>query len=165
MAVIKSEQLVATLANLLEEVHVAPPDPKLTWMTSNEPNSGFLGTLSGISAEMASRAPGMNTIAAHAAHLHFSLTLANRAFRGQDAYSNADRKESWRTQQVDAAAWNRLREALRYEHTQLLEAVRGRDRWDDPMLFQGALALIGHGAYHLGANRQIRRLLASAGSA
>jgi hypothetical protein len=165
MGVINTEQLATTLANLLEEVHVGPPDPGLTWMTSNEPNSGFLGTLSGISAEMASRAPapGMNTIAAHAAHLHFSLTLANRAFRGENAYANADWKGSWRTQQVDAAAWDRLREALRHEHARLLDAIRGREQWDDPMLFQGTLALIGHGAYHLGAIRQIRRLLVRSG--
>lgn len=161
MSAINAEQFVKTLTDLLEEAHVGPPDPKSTWIASNEPDSGFLGTLSGISAEIASRAPapGMNTIAAHTEHLHYSLSLANRAFRGEDAYSNADWAGSWRTQTVDAAAWDRLRDALRHEHQQLLAAIRGRTQWDDRAVFQGSLALIGHGAYHLGAIRQVSRLL------
>ncbi len=162
MSVVDTEQFIKALSNLLEEAHVGPPDPTSTWMTTNEPNSGFLGTLSEVSAEVASRAPapGMNTIAAHAGHLHYSLSLANRAFRGENPYQNADWPGSWRTQTVDAAAWDRLRDALRQEHEQLLATVtRGPVPWDNPMVFHGAMALVGHGAYHLGAIRQIRRLL------
>lgn len=161
MTAINTEQLVTALVDLLAEVHVGPPDPKSTWITSNESDAGFVGTLSGITAEIASRAPapGMNTIAAHTAHLRYSLSLANRASRGEDAYSNADWAGSWRTQTVDAEAWSRLREALRHEHEQLLTATQGRVPWENPMVPKGLLALIGHGAYHLGAIRQIRRQL------
>jgi len=41
----------------------------------------------------------------------------------------------------------------------VLAAIGGRSDWDDPDLFKGTLALIGHGAYHLGAIRQIARTL------
>jgi hypothetical protein len=161
MGTIDADQFVKALGDLLEEGHVGAPDPKSTWMTSNEPDSGFLGTLSGISAEVASRVPaqGMNTIAAHTEHLRYSLSLANRAFRGENPYPHADWPGSWRTQTVDATAWDRLRDALRHEHEQLLAGIRGRVPWDNPMVFHGAMALVGHGAYHLGAIRQIRRLL------
>lgn len=163
---IDTEQFIKALGNLLEEAHVGPPDPKSTWITTNERNSGFLGTLSQISADVASRAPapGMNTIAAHAAHLHYSLSLANRAFRGENAYENADWSGSWRTQTVDAAAWDRLRDVLRHEHEQLLAAItQGPVPWDKPMVvFTSAMALVGHGAYHLGAIRQLHRLLTQA---
>jgi hypothetical protein len=167
MPTIDTAQFVRSLTDLLEEVHVSAPNPRSTWMTSNEPDSGFLGTLSGITAEDASRAPapGMNTIAAHAEHLRYSLSLANRAFRGENAYATADWAGSWRTQTVDAEAWERLREGLRGEHTRLLEAIRTRPEWTDPMIFQGSLALIGHAAYHLGAIRQLRRLLTGAAGA
>jgi hypothetical protein len=159
------KQFVKALVELLEEVHVGPPDPRSTWMTTNEADAGFLGTLSAIPPQTASRAPapGMNTIAAHTEHLRFSLSLANRAFRGENPYANADWAGSWRTQIVDAVEWDRLRGALRQEHEQLLVAIRNHDAWNDPMLLQGSLALIGHAAYHLGAIRQISRLLGSSG--
>ncbi len=105
----------------------------------------------------------MNTIAAHTEHLRFSLSLANRAFRGENPYGNADWAGSWRTQTLDAVEWDNQRAALRHEHEQLLAAIRSREDWDDPMMFQGALALIGHAAYHLGAIRQISRLLRTTG--
>jgi hypothetical protein len=85
MKPISSESFVEAIASLLEEVHVGPPDPRATWITSNRPNSGFLGTLDAVAASVASQspAPGMNTIAAHAAHLLFALSLALRAMHGE----------------------------------------------------------------------------------
>jgi hypothetical protein len=167
MSTINAEVFVRILAELLEEAHVGPPNPKLTWITTNEPDSGFLGTLSHVSAETASRppAPGMSTIAAHAQHLLFSLSLANRAAKGEDPYTNADWAGSWRVQTVDAAAWDQVRGSLRREHELLVTEIKERPTWDDPIILQGMMALIGHGAYHLGAIRQIRRTLAAAAAA
>jgi len=42
MSTIRSEVFAKAVVALLEEVHVGPCDPKLTWMVSNEPNSGFM---------------------------------------------------------------------------------------------------------------------------
>ena len=66
---------------------------------------------------------------------------------------------SWKTQAVDEHQWRDLGDALRRGHVQVLAAIGGRSDWDDPDLFKGTLALIGHGAYHLGAIRQIARTL------
>ncbi|MDR7401830.1 MAG: DinB family protein [Armatimonadota bacterium] len=155
------ERFVEAVEALLEEIHVGPPDPRSTWVVSNEPASGVLGTLEAISAGAASRppAPGMNTIAAHAAHLRYALDLAARALAGEDAYASADWAGSWRTQVVTAPEWDRLRADLRQAHRQLLQAIRDRQDWSDRDTLWGVLALVGHGGYHLGAIRQIARLL------
>jgi hypothetical protein len=161
MVKIGIESLVEAIASLAEEVHVGPQNPRATWITSNRPGSGFLGTLDGVSAGLASQppAPGLNTIAAHAAHLLFSLGLALRAMRGDNPYATANWEESWRTQTVDDAAWTRLRADLRRVHGELVAALRAGPPLDDPELFKGTIALVGHGAYHLGAMQAILRLL------
>lgn len=161
METITVQRLVEAVAALLEEIHVGPPDPRSTWVTSNEPGSGVLGTLEAIPADVASRppAPGMNTIAAHAEHLRYAMELATRALGGEDAYATADWAGSWRTQTVDGPQWDALRAALREQHRRLLAALRDRREWSDRDTLWGVLALVGHGAYHLGAIRQIARLL------
>ncbi len=157
---ISRERFVEAVEVLLEEIHVGPPDPRITWVTSNEPGSGVLGTLDGVPAEVASRppGPGMNTIAAHAEHLRYSLELATRALSGEEAYAAADWAGSWRTQVVDGPGWDRLRAALREQHRRFLQAIRDRQDWSDRDTLWGVLALVGHGGYHLGAIRQIVRL-------
>jgi hypothetical protein len=161
MAEISTESFVEAIASLLEEVHVGPPNPSATWIASNRPGSGFLGTLDTVSADLASKppAPGLNSIAAHAAHLLFSLGLALRAMHGENPYATANWEESWRTRAVDDAAWARLRADLRRVHGELVAALRAGPPLDDPDLFKGTIALVGHGAYHLGAMQTILRLL------
>jgi hypothetical protein len=159
---IRSEAFLEAIASLLEEVHVGPADPRATWITSNRPNSGFLGTLDVMPASMASQAPapGLNTIAAHSTHLLYALSLALRAMRGENPYATAKWAESWSTQTVDEAAWAEVRTELRRVHRELVAAIRGDPPLEDPDMFKGVIALVGHGAYHLGAMQTIHRQLA-----
>jgi hypothetical protein len=53
MAHIETEAFVSAITSLLEEIHVSPADPRATWVTSNLPGSGFLGTLDGVPAGLA----------------------------------------------------------------------------------------------------------------
>jgi hypothetical protein len=159
MGQISTESFVEAIASLLEEVHVGPADPRSTWITSNRPRSGFLGTLDSMPAGVASQppAPGMNTIAAHSAHLLFALSLALRAMHGENPYATAMWAESWRTQTVDDAAWAALRADLRRVHGELVAAIRRGPPLDNPDMFKGVIALVGHGAYHLGAMQTIHK--------
>jgi len=161
MKTVSTDDLVEAVASLLEEVHIGPPNPKATWITTNEANTGVLGTLSEIPAEVASRSParGMSTIAAHAEHLRYALSLANRAMQGENPYAQADWSGSWRSRAVDTAAWVHLRDEIRREHQQLVASIRSRTAWEDADMLKGVLALVGHGAYHLGAIRQLHRML------
>jgi len=163
MDTIRIAARIEAVTALLEEIHVGPPDPRTTWVTSNRANSGLLGTLEGISARLASTPPGhgLNTIAAHAGHLLYALSLALRSLHGEDASAGAKWAESWGTQSVDEAAWEALRGEIRRVHEGLLAALRAGPALDDPMVFQGVIALVGHGAYHLGAIQATLRVLGS----
>ena len=165
MKPISAESFVEAIASLLEEVHVGPADPRATWITSNRPGSGFLGTLDAMPASVASQvpAPGLNTIAAHTAHLLFALSLALRALHGENPYAAAKWEESWRTQTMDEAAWNTLRSELRRVNGELIAAIRNDPPLEDPDVFKGIIALVGHGAYHLGAMQAILRMVTKRG--
>ncbi|MCX5969928.1 MAG: DinB family protein [Coprothermobacterota bacterium] len=163
VASITADALTEALRVLLEEVYVGPPDPKATWVTTNALNSGVIRTLESIPFNLASQppGPGMNTIAAHAAHLLFSLRLAWRSMKGEDAYANVNWSESWRIPAVDEESWQEFKNSLRCVHADLLAALRGNLPWDDGDFLKGVISLVGHGAYHLGAIRQIQRELTS----
>lgn len=165
MDTIKTSSFIEAVTALLEEVHVGPANPRATWITSNRPGSGFLGTLDATSAETASTPPaaGANTIAAHAGHLLFALSLALRAMHGENPYTGVNWSESWRTRVVDEAAWAVLRSDLRRVHDALIAAIRAGPPLDDPDVFKGVISLVGHGAYHLGAMQTIHRLVATSG--
>ena len=153
--------VIQALTDVLEEIHVGPPNPKTTWVTTNAPDSGILGTLNTLSAETASRrpAPGMSTIAAHTAHLVFALSLARRSAEGEDAYAGADWAADWRTSTVDEEAWKALRDNLQREHAALIAALKANHpKEGDGSFLKSMFALAGHGAYHLGAIRQIQRM-------
>ena len=161
VAGITADALTEALGILLEEVYVGPPDPKATWVTTNALNSGVIGTLESIPFSLACQqpGPGMHTIAAHATHLLFSLRLACRSMKGEDAYANVNWSESWRVPAVDGESWQEFKNGLRCVHADLLVALRGNVPWDDGDFLKGVISLVGHGAYHLGAIRQIQREL------
>jgi hypothetical protein len=140
---------------------VGPPDPRATWITTNQAGSGFLGTLDTVPASLASRppGPGMHTIAAHAAHLGYAMSLAVRAMRGENPYAAADWAGSWKKQSVDELGWAALRAELRRLHGELSAAIRAAPSWSDPDLLKGTMGLVGHGSYHLGAMRTIHHHL------
>lgn len=152
-----SAQAVAdALRTVLDEILEGPRDPRETWVVSNKADSGVVGTLRTLTAEAAQRpGSGSTTVAAHAAHLEFSLALANRALRGEDPYAGADWVGSWRLDVVDEAGWQALVDGLALEAGRLQEALSGGVDADDPPALMGAIALVAHSAYHLGAIRQL----------
>lgn len=155
---IDSASVKKAILILFDEAYAGAPDPKAgTWFTDNEPGSGFLGCLSGLSAAEASRPLTVGeplTVASHVDHLRFSLDLANRAMRGENAFAGADWADSWRVRTVDDEAWRKLVAALRSEYGKAREAIEAGPLPDDPTGLTGTLSLIAHGAWHLGAIRQ-----------
>jgi hypothetical protein len=149
--------LIDSIITLLTEAYDGPPNPRETWFIDNEPDSGLLGILAGVTAEEASRSvdgsgkPG-TTIAANAEHLRWSLANVNAAMRG--AAYNSNWRESWELTGADEARWNRLRQALRQEFETLCQTLKQQP--DLPGVYlNGTLALIPHAAYHLGNIRQM----------
>lgn len=121
---------------------------------------GLVRALAKLSAADASRSTdGGTTIAAHAQHLRFGLSLLNRwAREGGDPFSDAKWDEAWKTSAVDDSEWAAIQAGLREETHGWLETLASlppastRDlRW--------MIGSIAHLAYHLGAIRQIHKAL------
>jgi hypothetical protein len=124
----------------------------------NSGDVGLLQSLDRLSAADASRSANDGaTIAAHAQHLRYGLSLMNRwAADGGNPFANAKWDEAWKTSGVDTPAWTAIREGLRDEAHRWLTALSTPREVSDIEL-TGLMASIAHLAYHLGAIRQIAR--------
>ena len=124
----------------------------------NTGDIGLLHSLDKISAADASRSVNDGaTIAAHAQHLRYGLSLMNRwAEDGGDPFADPAWDQAWTTTSVDVTGWERIREGLRHEAERWRQALQSRRDITDADL-AGLIASIAHVAYHLGAIRQIDR--------
>jgi len=124
----------------------------------NSGDVGLLRSLDQLSAAEASRsANGGATIAAHAQHVRYGLSLMNRwAAEGGDPFADATWEAAWKTSGVDEPAWEEIRNGLRDETHRWLTAL-GSPRTASDVELAGMIASIAHLAYHLGAIRQISR--------
>jgi len=124
----------------------------------NSGDGGLLRSLEKLSASEASRAVNDGaTIAAHAEHLRYGLSLMNRwAAEGGNPFADATWDDAWRISMVDAVAWNEIRSGLRNEAHRWLKVLQStRDVADVELT--GMVASVAHFAYHLGAIRQINK--------
>ena len=122
----------------------------------NSGDIGLLRSLERLSAADASRsANGGATIAAHARHLQYGLSLMNRwAREGGNPFADAKWDEAWKTSRVTDPEWTEIRAGLRDEVHQWLETL-GTPRAVSEVELSGMMGSIAHLAYHLGAIRQI----------
>jgi hypothetical protein len=147
---IATESVVRQLLAVLREAFEGP-QARWTYFIDNRPDSGVFATLERLSAEQASRPLGQTTIASHAHHLAFSLAASSAWIRGERP--QVDWSESWRVKTVDAGEWSVLRERMRREYQELLRAIGSKALASEEAL-GGAVGVIAHAAYHLGAIRQ-----------
>jgi hypothetical protein len=148
--------VIQSIISLFSEAYHGPADPASTWFIDNEPDSGILGIIAGITSEEAywsshSNEPG-TTIAGHVEHLRWSLADANCALHGK-AYP-AEWKESWNTLDADQMKWEKLKMELEIEFEALLDTIHQQTELEGDYL-TGIMAMIPHAAYHLGTIRQL----------
>lgn len=153
----QTADFAGTLATLFGElVHGAPPS---NGYVLNPGDAGLLRSLDTLPAAAASAlTPTGSSIAAHADHLRYGLSLMNRWSAGEDPFAEADWGASWRKTTVSEAEWEALRAALRGEAERWLDALRAPRVVQETDL-NGMVGSIAHLAYHLGAIRQIDRSL------
>src|SRR4051812_43765507 len=122
----------------------------------NSGDVGLLRSLDTLSPREASRSVhGGATIAAHALHLRYGLSLMNRWARdGGNPFADAAWDEAWKTSVVDEAQWNDIRRGLREECRRWLASLAA-PRDPSPKELSGMIGSVAHFAYHLGAVRQI----------
>ncbi len=143
--------LQSTLVTLFTEVFEGlAPGAKGTWIV--ERGEALEETLVGLTAEQASRRiSGASSVAAHVIHTIHYLKMSNAQGRGQ-AFE-ADWDGSWARQVVTDEEWAEVQSDLVDQKTLLLELMSQPGLPDDAVL--GAIANIGHAAFHLGAIRQL----------
>ena len=147
--------LVKTSRQLLTEAFQGATSGS-TWFLDD---AGMLGTIGELDAAQASQAPvpGSTTIAAHVEHVRWFVAMLNAFARGERP--EIAWRESWTVQSVDELEWANLRAAVAKEYEELhAHFLHGIDP-DDEQRLTSALATIVHVAYHLGAIRQMARLV------
>jgi len=154
---VHTREITAALTTLFAElVTGAQPPGGGGAFVLNSGDIGLLRSLDKLSATDASRSVNDGaSIAAHAQHLAFGLSLMNRwAVEGGDPYADAKWDEAWKTSVVNDSQWAGIRANLRDEALQWLASLNV-DREVTTLELSGMIATIAHVAYHLGAIRQI----------
>ena len=148
---------LSVLARLFSEIVEGAVAPGGAFIL-NSGDVGLLKSLDKIPAADASRsAHDGATVAAHAQHLRYGLSLMNQwAREGGDPFANAKWDEAWKTSAVDARAWDEIRSGLRDEARRWLE-VLSSPRDVTEVELTGMAGSVAHLAYHLGAIRQINK--------
>lgn len=124
----------------------------------NRGDTGLLRSLEKVSAAGASRSiDGGATIAAHAQHLRYGLSLMNQwGAEGGDPFADAKWDQAWKISAVDDRAWAEIRNGLRDEAHRWRQTLASPRPVTD-VEFAGLISSIAHLAYHLGAIRQITK--------
>ena len=150
-----TNELSPILVRLFSELVEGANHPKGAFML-NSGDAGLLRSLDKLSAADASRSTNDGaTIAAHAQHLRYGLSLMNRwAAEGGNPFADAKWDEAWKVSAVDASQWDEIRNGLRGE-TERWQKALGAPRETHPVELSGMIGSIAHLAYHLGAIRQI----------
>ncbi len=73
--------MAEAVRNMLKESFDGPANPKETWFTNNEVNSGILGALKVVSAAEASTLVHETTLAAHANHVRYNMSGTNELLK------------------------------------------------------------------------------------
>ena len=122
----------------------------------NSGDAGLLRSLDRLSAADASRSVHEGaTIAAHAQHVRYGLSLMNRwAAEGGNPFADATWDAAWRLSTVSDAEWQEIRDGLRGETERWQQALR-TPREVTNIELTGMIGSVAHLAYHLGAIRQI----------
>jgi hypothetical protein len=156
MGTIRPEDYTDSLFALLKETFEGPP-PKNPSIYLDA-GAGLFQTIDSLTAEAASRVliSGAPTIAAHCAHITFYISVLHQYIRGP--LEKVDWRESWIVQNVSGAEWEALKKELRQSYEALMQTLVSIESWGDKPM-DGGMAIITHTAYHLGAIRQLTRLI------
>jgi hypothetical protein len=147
-----SETLITLCSELVKGVN-KPVEPYVL----NSGDRGLLASLNQLSAQHASRSSnGGATIAAHADHVRYGLSLMNAWTPGGNPWANADWSASWKISSVTDQQWQAIQDDLRDESRQLLETLHTPMNVSRQEM-NNIIGIIVHLAYHLGAIRQIER--------
>ena len=163
-------EFIPTLIDQFRETFEGEVRPGMVWIVDGPPASAIFGTIDPLSPEQAFAAPtpGGRSVAAHVAHLRYTLDLTHRRLNGENP--PADWPASFElppaageSPAARAAAWAALCGDVRRAYQAVLDFIDARratppQDWPGIHL-AGLAAMVAHNAYHLGAIRQIVRVV------
>lgn len=132
------------------------PEGNGSWFTESKPGSGLFGTIDRLSYEEASILIEGVTIAAHTDHTRYHLWANNQVLEGKTQELNW--KESWQIGAVTKDEWEQIKKGLHYEYMTMTEHLNDERNLDSPST-TSILGTIAHAAYHLGAIRQMVKVV------
>ena len=152
---IVTKDFVDDLFTLLVETFESPPRPGSAYL---DQKAGLFDTLDAISAEQASRpiAEGGTSIAAQVEHTRFYLEVMEQFMNGRT--EKVDWQESWQVEKVTPEAWERLKQDLKAAYESVTAKLKSIESWGDDEIGD-SMAMVVHTAYHLGAIRQMMRVV------
>ena len=152
-----TDEFSDSLARLFSELVNGAPQGGDAFIL-NSGDAGLLRSLEKLSADDVSQSVSDGaTIAAHARHLQYGLSLMNRwAREGGNPFADATWDQAWKTGRVDESEWRSIRDGLQQEAGRWLE-VLGSRRDVSGIELTGMMGSVAHLAYHLGAIRQIAK--------
>ncbi|MCH4985623.1 hypothetical protein AB4G91_09190 [Macrococcoides goetzii] len=121
-----------------------------------KPDSGVLGTLKGLSVEEVSKKVNGVTIASITDHIGYYLSGINYILENGKP-SKMDWEKSWSIKKVSDREWITIIDILENEYNNLMKNLDVVE-WDQDNTDDIIAALV-HSAYHLGALRQILKLI------
>ena len=150
--------LVPILMYLFRECFEGRPEGQnYTWFV--EGKEGIFDALESTGADVASKkpCPRCSSIAAHTFHIRYAL-------RGANAYLGGPRQEgdwesSWAQQEVNEEEWIDLKRDVRFQYDFFRKYFEGEIDFPSEHHAKGFAAQIPHMAYHLGAIRQIMKMV------
>jgi hypothetical protein len=153
----RTTDISSSLGQLFSELVSGAPAGGAAFML-NSGDMGLLAALDTMPAASASQSVhGGATIAAHAQHVRYGLSLMNRwATEGGNPFADATWDAAWKVSAVDDSAWKEIRHGLRDEAYRWLNVLT-TPRDASEIEVTGMIASIAHLAYHLGAIRQINK--------
>jgi hypothetical protein len=144
------EQAIGQVQAVLREAFEGSQE-MWSYFTDQGAEGALLATLARLGAADASRPVGSRSVAAHTHHVAFSLQASAKWIRGDR--SPNDWTQSWTVSTVDDGAWAALQEKLRGGYADLRRAIESGAASGEEA-FGGAVAVVAHVAYHLGAIKQ-----------
>jgi len=153
----RTTEIASTLTRLFSELADGPGGEAFML---NSGDAGLLRSLDRLPASGASHSSGGGaTIAAHAQHLRYGLSLMNRwAAEGGNPFADATWEAAWKVSTVSDVEWQEIRTGLR-EEARRWQTTLGTARDVNEAELAGMISSIAHLAYHLGAMRQIAKAL------
>ena len=145
---------VESVAYLLRETFEGSPEGQPSAYLDR--GVGVFNTLAGLTAEQASRDSSDTTIAAHTEHAKFYLDRLCEFINGRTERVNWD--DSWLIETVNEGEWDALRESTRRSYESTLRCLAQVEGWNEIKVGM-AIGLVAHTAYHLGAVRQIAKIV------